>query len=128
MKKIYKKFFTAVMNNDVEAVKSLLASEKIDVNVKNDRNQLALHLAAFNNYTDVMRHLLSCKNIDVNAKDRTERTALMQTITLGAVEAAIVKMLLDHEDVKVSVDDEVDHIPLRAYLEMADMLKAKMQS
>merc|ERR1711915_113450 len=59
----------ACRKGDIDIVRSLLAAEKADVNVKDDDGVPALHLAVYNNHVNIVNILLD------NSKIRLENTS-----------------------------------------------------
>jgi len=59
----------------------LLETPRIDVNVKDDKSQAALHFAAINGNPEIVQTLLD-KGIDINAQDDCKRTPLHWVIEM----------------------------------------------
>ena len=89
--------FTGVMSE-------LLASPKIDVNARAERDLTALHVAAERGNERAVELLLAHPGIDVNAKDHIGRTALI--IVAFAGDEALVKRLLARPDLEVNAVDQ----------------------
>ena len=83
----------AVIDDQAELVRHLLATSGIDVNTVNDRGYTALMVAAESGDTEVVRQLLAAPSIDVNTVNDSGDTALMFAASEGHAE--VVKMLLD---------------------------------
>jgi len=56
------------------------------VNIVNNNNQTALHLAAYQGHSDVMKELLGCK-ADVNVRDKNGKTPLRIAAKYGYLNA-----------------------------------------
>jgi ankyrin repeat protein len=54
----------------LDIVKVLLATEGIDVNVKEKDGQTPLHMVVRNGYLDIVKALLATEGVDVNAEER----------------------------------------------------------
>ncbi len=75
----------------LDIVKLLLAANKVEVNIQNNKNGTALMLAAKNGYSNIVELLLKY-GADVNLKDGRSNTALMVAAFNGHLE--IVELLL----------------------------------
>jgi ankyrin repeat protein len=92
----------AISNQSEIAVKELLERDDVNVNLKNDDNQTALHLATM--WKDIPMYLYKVileKSTDVNAKNENGNTALHVAILLENKTA--VKELLKREDVDMTL-------------------------
>ncbi|KAF3057647.1 Ankyrin-3 [Trichoderma lentiforme] len=98
-----------VAANGNVALLSLLASENLPINGRDEKKRTALHLASMLSYQSMVRHLIS-KGIDVNAKDVVGRTALHYAALMGHLE--IVKELLLQEGTKINKRDLARDTPL----------------
>jgi E3 ubiquitin-protein ligase mind-bomb len=94
----------ALRKENETAVKELLKHKDVDVNLKNNKNQTALHFAAEwkDMPIDLFRIVLE-KSADFNAQDEDGRTALHVAIHCESKTA--VKELLKHMDVDVKDKD-----------------------
>ncbi|PNP59104.1 hypothetical protein THARTR1_01352 [Trichoderma harzianum] len=98
-----------VAANGNVALLSLLASENLPINGRDEKKRTALHLASMLSYQSMVRHLIS-KGINVNAKDVVGRTALHYAALMGHLE--IVKELLLQEDTEIDKKDLARDTPL----------------
>lgn len=98
----------AVANGNVNLL-SMLASENLPINMRDQKNRTALHLAVMLSYQSMVRRLILMK-IDVNAKDILGRTALHYAALMGHLE--IVKELLSQEVIEIDEMDLAGDTPL----------------
>ena len=83
----------------------LLAHEDIQVNIKDDQGQTALHIAARGDWTvKEMRLLLAHEDIQVNIKDNQGQTALHIAARRDWTKEEL-RLLLAHEDIQVNIKD-----------------------
>lgn len=83
----------ASAEGDIEEVRRLVESEKVDVNMCNEKGATALHRASGNGHTEVLELLLSHGAL-ANVSDSDNWTPLHVASSAGSLEA--VKMLLKH--------------------------------
>lgn len=70
----------AARRGNARAMKILVASDRVDVNLVHYRCCTALHLAAINDHPEVVQHLLACERVDANAPDFRAQTALHHAV------------------------------------------------
>ncbi|KKP06420.1 hypothetical protein THAR02_01471 [Trichoderma harzianum] len=97
-----------VANGNVNLL-SMLASENLSIDMRDEKNRTAFHLAVMLSYQSMVRHLILMK-IDVNAKDILGRTALHYAALMGHLE--IVKELLLQEVIEIDEMDLAGDTPL----------------
>ncbi|RYC81153.1 hypothetical protein BFJ63_vAg15952 [Fusarium oxysporum f. sp. narcissi] len=91
-------------------VKLLLATEGVDVNLKDDYGRTPLSWASENGHEEIVKLLLATEGVDVDSKDDYGRTPLSWAAGKGHVD--IVKLLLVIEKVDVDSKDEHGRTPL----------------
>ena len=82
----------AASDGDVDAVRSLLKSDGVDVNVRDWDDLTALVPAASAGHLDMCKYLVD-EGIDVNAADKDGITALMEASIMGHVK--VVEYLIE---------------------------------
>ena len=93
------------------AVKELLAHKDVDVNVKDNNNQTALHLASgWRFIPNKLFEKIKEKSTDINAKDDNGDTALHMAINKKSINK--VKILLTSNDVDVNVKNKNNVTPI----------------
>lgn len=74
MQETIEKFFGAICKNDIELVRSLI-KEGIDINLKNEHGDTALHYASFFNCKDIIIELIKA-GADINTENNVGNTPL----------------------------------------------------
>ncbi|EGD72179.1 myotrophin [Salpingoeca rosetta] len=82
----------SIKNGDLDAVKTAVEGENVDVNVELTGGRLPLTVAADMGQTDVAKYLIE-KGADVNKKDGHGISALLAAVWEGHPD--VVKVLLD---------------------------------
>jgi ankyrin repeat protein len=102
----------AIKYKSKTATKQLLEREEVNMNLTNNKNQTALHLAAgwVDMPIDLFKKILIDKLTNVNAKDVKGSTALHNAIQNKS--KAAVEELLKHKDVEVSVKNDENQTAL----------------
>ena len=91
----------ASQRGQVDIVQMLFKHESTDVNIKNDDECTALHLASeWRGHTDIVKVLLNHQNIDVNVANKSGRTALH--IASERRHTEIVKLLSEHPNININ--------------------------
>ena len=80
--------------DDIDAMKLLLDVPSIDVNIKNNLGESALHLAVLEDNVEALKLLLNVPCIDVNIVDNNGQSALHLAVLWNKLEA--FKLLLSH--------------------------------
>ncbi len=80
------KWFIATKKNDVNTIKNLLKNN-LNIEVRNKKQQTALHVATQHNALEVIELLIQ-HHCDLEAKDKEQRTALHIAAENGTTEAA----------------------------------------
>jgi ankyrin repeat protein len=93
-----------------EVVEGLLATGKVDINVKDDDGQTPLLWATQYGREAVVKLLLATGKVNVDAKDNKGRTPLFWAALNG--QEAVVKLLLATGKVNVDAKDEYGRTPL----------------
>jgi ankyrin repeat protein len=93
-----------------EVVKRLLATAKVDVNVKDGQGMTPLLWAAKNGYEAIVKLLLATGKVDVDVKDNYGWTPLL--VAAGNGYEAIVKLLLATGKVNADVKNKYGRTPL----------------
>jgi len=89
----------AIQKGDVAKVKTLISNNKELINMKSEKGQTPLHLAAQNGSQEIVDFLIS-QGADINAKDSEGNTPLITALTLKKTNTA--KFLLSKgADVKI---------------------------
>ena len=94
-------FLNAVRSGDLNIVQDFLSRDNVNVNVRNDRGQAAIHLATFNRRVGVLIKLLADPRTDVNARSANGTTALYEAANLND-DAEATKVLLTHLKIDVN--------------------------
>jgi E3 ubiquitin-protein ligase mind-bomb len=111
----------AILHQSKTHVEELLAHKDVNVNVKNVKNQTALHLACKwkkDMPMDLFKFILE-KTVDINAQDIDGWTALHWAIAKKF--DTKVKELLAHSDVDVNIKGEFNYTPLHLTCEWTDI-------
>lgn len=85
----------AVKNGQWKIMKYLLGAERIDVNIKNNRGNTALIIAAFNDRPSYAKKLIE-KGANIKAKNHRKRTAWQEAANLRKLK--MMKVLLEKGD------------------------------
>ncbi|UKZ69090.1 uncharacterized protein TrAtP1_010103 [Trichoderma atroviride] len=91
-------------------VKQIIASESVDVNLRDDNGQTALWNAASMNLKSTVGLLLAHEDIDINIKDNSGKTPLLRATELGFNE--VVKLLLAADGIDFMAKDDKGRNPL----------------
>jgi ankyrin repeat protein len=95
----------------VGIVKLLVETGKVDLNIKDEKDQrTALSWAAGNGFDEVVKLLLETRKIDINAKDRNDRTPLSWAAANG--HDKVVKVILATREADVDGKDDHNFTPL----------------
>jgi ankyrin repeat protein len=105
-------FFTAIVDNDVNQVGSLIAIGAIDVNARLPRllNPPALVFAAQHGRADIVKTLLSA-GADIDDTDNDGETACHGAVNAGHVD--VLALLLAHRP-NLCLKDSKDHTPIQS--------------
>ena len=90
IRKLARSLRTAVENNNLIEVETLLSIKGIDVNLCNPYDIPCLALAIKNNYYEIVKKLLTFKGTDLNAKTCFGNTMLDIAVSYGYSEIAIL--------------------------------------
>merc|ERR1712189_4874 len=89
----------ACRKGDIDIVRSLLATEEVDVNVKDDDGVPALHLAVYNNHVNIVKLLLDNQRIILeNTSANNKGTALHGACYFNHF--SIIELIVKHERFK----------------------------
>lgn len=92
-------------NSSHEIVKTLLNSQQIDPNTRDENGKTLLHLATEHGHLDVVKTLLTLPEIDINMRDNQGITPLM--LAMHAADNGIAKLLLSRNDIgKLNATDK----------------------
>jgi hypothetical protein len=122
-------FWKHIRNNDVAGVTRTLASDEVDVNLKNDRGWTPLRFAASKGHIEIVVLLLAHHSIDLDFHDEYGTTALSWAATVGQLE--IVKQLLGSGKVDKYLKGGVGSAAFafasqNSHPEVADLILAKL--
>ena len=81
MEDMYQTFMDAIDNDDLDAVKSLIA-EGTDVNIQNECKHTALMHAAYHGQLDIVQYVVQ-QGADIHVQDDNGATALMYAVCQG---------------------------------------------
>lgn len=84
--------FQAVVDKDIEALKSQTADKSTNINCKNEEGMTPLHFAADRGFPEGVQHLISI-GADVNLLDNSNQTPLMYAVICDHKD--VVSMLLE---------------------------------
>ena len=100
-----------INNKSVTKIEELLKNKDVNVNVKNNNNQTALHLASEWKYfpMDLFKIILEKSTDVINAQDEDGNTALQIAIINHS---NVIKALLAHKDVNVNVKNNKNETAL----------------
>ncbi|PQE33418.1 Ankyrin repeat-containing domain protein [Rutstroemia sp. NJR-2017a WRK4] len=91
-------------------VKLLLATGKVNIDLKDNRNRTPLFQAAENMHRAVVKLLLATNKVNVNSKDNDDHTLLLWTVKNR--DEAVIKLLLETDKVDINSKDEYGQTPL----------------
>ncbi len=94
----------AAENNQLEDVKRLIQSGKIDVNATTSNGSTVLIIAAAKGHLEIVKFLCDHPDIIVNAKKSNGRTALMYAARNNHLE--VVKYLVEDKEAELNAKDE----------------------
>jgi len=107
-------FISAASEGNLEALKKIIAEEKIDVNKSDYDKRTALHLAASQGHLNIVKYLVEEKGANIGAVDKFHHTPLEEALEMNKYE--VVKYL--HSKVKSSVISESDDAKLKKVVEL----------
>ena len=87
------KYFNACSEGDLETIKDLINTTKVNVDATNSDGQTALIIAAHHGYLDIVKFL------DKNGADKTIKSSLNQTTALDEI-LGIIKSINTTEVIK----------------------------
>jgi len=99
-----------VQTKNQEIVSTLLAYQRVDVNLADINGYTPLIWAADQGSIDIVKLLLQRRDVDVNLKDKTGYTALMWAADMG--HHKVVRKLVRHEKLDVNIQDHDGHTAL----------------
>ena len=114
----------ATMNNEVQLVKKLLLSEKVNINDQDRSGTTALHLACLDGFEEVVQILMSSPQLDVNKFDMDMNTPLMSACISGHL--GVVRLLLARDDVNVNAQNKEGRTALKMACDFGDTEIIKM--
>lgn len=86
-----KAFFQSIKNDKIEIVDVFL-NAGVNINMRNERGQTPLHIAAMNGNEELVHKILSCPSIDTTIRDKKGETALIK-----AKNAKIRRMIQEYK-------------------------------
>lgn len=100
----------AAARGNVEVVRLMLSSGKVDLESKDADGRTPLALAALSGSAETLRLLLASGKVNVDSRDTDGRTPLALAAFGGSVET--VRMLLNCKGVRANVQDNMGRTPL----------------
>jgi hypothetical protein len=100
----------AAKNGHEAVVQFLLATRKVDVDLKDNRGRTPLSYAADNGREAIVQLILATRQVDVDLKDNRDRTPLSYAADNG--HEAIVQLLLATSQVDIDSKDKMYQTPL----------------
>ena len=103
-------FLKALLDDNVNEFKTILTSDKIDINRTYLDGWTLLHIAACVHSTAIVRELLSMDNLNVNIRDVNFYAPLHYMARQGTL--SILNMIINRADVDVNINNYSNHTPL----------------
>lgn len=100
------KVFDAIETGNLDTVKDLIDTGKINVNLKDKKGDTLLHLAVKAENKDIVKFLLSKDDIDINIRNNKNHTVFWESATNGNLK--ITNMISEHKDFKIENINEKD--------------------
>lgn len=100
----------AAARGNVEVVRLMLSSGKVDLESKDANGRTPLALAALSGSAETLRLLLASGKVNVDSRDTDGRTPLALAAFGGSVET--VRMLLNCKGIRANVQDNMGRTPL----------------
>lgn len=124
---LIEEWFTAIKNNDHEAVQELIG--RVDANVKNKEGHTALRLASHKGDLEMTKLLLTARDIDINARTNHGNTPLKRILMKKQVDIDMVKLLLQVPGIDINAKNNFGHTPLHSALAKGhdDIVKLLLQ-
>lgn len=92
------RMFNAIETGDLDTVRDLIDTGKINVNLKNEKGDTLLHLAVEAKNKDMVKFLLSKEDIDINIKNNKNHTAFWEAAMNSNLK--ITNMISEHKGFK----------------------------
>ena len=101
----YTPFDLAVLQGNIEVIKTLLEDEMVNVNARDNDGHTPFDLAVLQGNIEVIKTLLENERIDVNARDNNGYTPLHLAVSRNNINIEVVKTLLENERINVNARD-----------------------